>query len=81
MTAANVNLVTRSDGVFNPGDTSVETLVEAIRSRGYGRSCRSFEPAWLTNRPRRSADRGYNDLRRGDASGALGAVGWFSPCH
>ncbi len=37
VSTANVNLVTREASVsFDPHKTNVETLVEAIRGRGYG---------------------------------------------
>ncbi len=78
VTAANVNLVTREAKVsFNPGDTSVETLVEAIRSRGYGAELpvvRASLAEEQTAQEKAQAEE-YNDLRRkAIASGALGAV-------
>lgn len=54
VTAANVNLVTREAKVsFHPGDTSVETLVEAIRNRGYGAELPVIRASWPNRRPRR----------------------------
>jgi len=78
VTAANVNLVTREATVsFVPHDTSVETLVEAIRSRGYGADM----PAHPTSLAEEQAAQEnaqaeeYTSLRRkAIASGALGAV-------
>jgi Cu+-exporting ATPase len=78
VTTANVNLVTREAKVsFNPDDTSVETLVEAIRGRGYGADL----PVVRANLAEEQAAQEeaqteeYNDLRRkAIASGALGTV-------
>jgi len=76
--AANVNLVTREAKVsFNPGDTSVETLVDAIRSRGYGAELPVVRASLAEEQAAQEEAQAeeYNDLRRkAIASGALGAV-------
>lgn len=78
VTEANVNLVTREAKVsFNPGDTSVETLVDAIRNRGYGAempAAHSTLAEEQTAQEEAQAEE-YSDLRRkAIASGVLGAV-------
>lgn len=78
VTAANVNLVTREAKVsFNPGDTSVETLVDAIRSRGYGAEVPVLRASLAEEQAAQEEAQAeeYNDVRRkAIASGALGAV-------
>ncbi|MBL8232092.1 MAG: copper-translocating P-type ATPase [Bryobacterales bacterium] len=78
VTAANVNLVTREAKVsFQPGDTSVETLVDAIRSRGYGAELPVVRASLAEEQAAQEEAQAeeYNDLRRkAIASGALGAV-------
>lgn len=78
VTAAKVNLVTREAKVsFHPGDTSVETLVDAIRSRGYGAELPVVRASLAEEQAAQEEAQAeeYNDLRRkAIASGALGAV-------
>lgn len=78
VTAANVNLVTREAKVsFRPGDTSVETLVAVIRSRGYGAELPVVRASLADEQAAQEEAQAeeYNDLRRkAIASGALGAV-------
>jgi P-type Cu+ transporter len=84
VTAANVNLVTREAKVsFHPGDTSVETLVDAIRSRGYGAELPVVRASLAEEQAAQEEAQAeeYNELRRkAIASGALGRLPWFSPC-
>lgn len=76
--AANVNLVTREAKVsFDPGDTNVQTLVNAIRSRGYGAQMPVVRASLADEQAAQEEAQieEYNDLRRkAIASGALGAV-------
>jgi Cu+-exporting ATPase len=78
VTAANVNLVTREAKVsFHPGDTSVETLVDAIRSRGYGAELPVVRASLAEEQAAQEEAQAeeYDDLRRkAIASGALGAI-------
>lgn len=76
--AANISLVTREATVsFNPDDTSVETLVEAIRGRGYGAQLPVVRASLAEEQAAQDEAQAeeYNDLlRKAIASGALGAV-------
>jgi Cu+-exporting ATPase len=78
VTDANVNLVTREAKVsFHPGDTSVETLVDAIRSRGYGAELPVVRASLAEEQAAQEEAQAeeYNALRRkAIASGALGAA-------
>ncbi len=78
VTAANINLVTREAEVsFNPADTIVEGLVEAVRNRGYGAEMPAFSASLAEEQAAQEEAQAeeYDDLRRkAIASGALGAV-------
>lgn len=75
---AHVNLVTREAKVsFNPEDTNVAALVQAIRSRGYGADSPVVHANLADEQAAQQAAQAeeYNDLRRkAFASGALGAA-------
>ena len=78
VSAANVNLVTREAKVsFNPDGTTVETLVEAIRGRGYGAEMpenRGNLAEEQAAQERAQAEE-FGDLRRkAMATGLLGAI-------
>ena len=78
VSAANVNLVTREAKVsFDPEGTTVETLVEAIRGRGYGAEMpetRGNLAEEQTAQERAQAEE-FADLRyKAIATGLLGAV-------
>ncbi len=78
VTAANVNLITRQATVsFHPSGTSVETLVEAIRSRGYGAELPAVRTSLAEEQAAQEAAQTeeYIDLRRkAIVTGVLGAV-------
>lgn len=78
VTAAHVNLITREARVsFDPEGTSVEMLVEAIRSRGYGAELPVLRGNLAEEQAAQEEAQAeeYNDLRvKAIASGVLGAV-------
>ncbi len=78
VTAANVNLVTREAKVsFRAGETNVETLVEAIRSRGYGADVPVARASLAEEQAAQeeAQNEEYGDLRRKAlASGAAAGV-------
>lgn len=78
VSSAHVNLVTREAKVsFDPGGTSVETLVEAIRSHGYGAEVPVLRASLAEEHAAQDALQAgeLRDLKRKAlASGALGAV-------
>lgn len=78
VTAANVSLVTREAKVsFHPSATSVETLVDAIRSRGYGAEPPVVRASLAEEQAAQDEAQAeeYNVLRhKAIASGALGAL-------
>ena len=78
VTAASVNLVTREAKVsFYPAETSVETLVQAIRNRGYGADLPVVRASLAEEQAAQeeAQTQEYNDLRRkAMASGSLGAI-------
>jgi len=76
--AANVSLVTREATVsFDPKGTNVESLVEAIRNRGYGAELPVARASLAEEQAAQDQAQAeeYSDLRRkAIASGVLGAV-------
>ncbi|MCC7153365.1 MAG: copper-translocating P-type ATPase [Bryobacterales bacterium] len=78
VSAASVNLVARQARVsFDPGSTNIETLVEAIRSRGYGAEAPSTRASLAEEQAAQDEAQleEYSDLRqKAIASGVLGAA-------
>lgn len=67
VSSANVNLVTREATVsYDPAATSVETLVEAIRSRGYGAEIPEAQASLADEQAAQdqAQEEEYRDLRR-----------------
>lgn len=81
VTTANVNLITREAKVsFNPSDTSAETLVEAIRARGYGAELPAVNASLAGEQAaqeRAQAEEYHDLLWKAIATGVLGAVAMF----